>query len=292
MKPAITIITPTYNRASMLLEVLESISKQNFCDFEHIIVDDGSIDETKSVVEKFQNKYGDNELIYFYQENAGEATAVNVGWQMARGKYVVIINSDDPQPQYLLTELFDFMENNQDITVGYPDWTSIDENGTAINSVTVGEYDPKEIILLGKCLPGPGTIIRREDIPIKELRDPRFPMVSDMGCWLKICVLGKKFARIPKTLACWREHPEGLSHIIRGERFADDKYELYKFFWREYKGTEWAGLKYNSLSRMAKNSATYILKGAPWYRRYRAIPYLGRYKVFKWCHIFKKGRSK
>lgn len=90
----LSIITPTYNRAHLLGDLALSIdSVSNIC-YEWIIVDDGSTDNTKEVVDQFQNIYKFN-IKYFYQTNAGKPSAVNNGIIAASGRYLTIIDSDD-----------------------------------------------------------------------------------------------------------------------------------------------------------------------------------------------------
>lgn len=90
----ITIFTPTYNRAHLLKRLYESIQSQNFNDFEWLIVDDGSTDNTTNVIEGFKKEEQVN-MQYFYKENGGKHTAVNFGVQKAKSDLFVIIDSDD-----------------------------------------------------------------------------------------------------------------------------------------------------------------------------------------------------
>lgn len=123
----ITVFTPTYNRAHLLPRVYESLCRQTFKDFEWVIVDDGSSDDTRSVVEKFSvlgfelsgdkaqpfnpqpspltpdfktqnSKLKTNSIRYFYQENGGKHRAINRGVQEARGELFFIVDSDDWLP--------------------------------------------------------------------------------------------------------------------------------------------------------------------------------------------------
>ena len=95
-KPFFSIILPTYNRAHFLPKAIESVLKQTFEDWELIIVDDGSTDNTKEVVAKYQ----DSRIRYFFQENQERSAARNNGIDQAQGEYVCFLDSDD----YYLTE--------------------------------------------------------------------------------------------------------------------------------------------------------------------------------------------
>ena len=90
-----SIIIPTYNRAHLILKTLESVKNQSFVDYELIIVDDGSSDNTKEVVNKF---ILDNKLSnwhYFNKVNGERGAARNYGIEKATGLYVTFLDSDD-----------------------------------------------------------------------------------------------------------------------------------------------------------------------------------------------------
>ena len=87
-----SIITPTYNRANFLPLIYESLIKQDFLDIEWIIIDDGSNDNTKEIVDNFERKF---DIIYFYQKNAGKPTAMNLGLSLANSLISVSFDSDD-----------------------------------------------------------------------------------------------------------------------------------------------------------------------------------------------------
>ena len=90
-----TIFTPTYNRAYILPRLYESIRKQTFRDFEWIIVDDGSTDNTRELVESWQRENNDFPIRYFWQPNQHKKVAFNRAVFHARGKYFVVIDDDD-----------------------------------------------------------------------------------------------------------------------------------------------------------------------------------------------------
>ena len=103
----ITVFTPTYNRAHLLPRLFESLCKQTFKDFEWVIVDDGSVDDTKEVVDKFlvhsfqfldDSDKASFPIRYFYQENGGKHRAINRGVKEANGELFFIADSDDILP--------------------------------------------------------------------------------------------------------------------------------------------------------------------------------------------------
>jgi len=114
----VSVIIPTYNRAKLLKRAIESVLNQTFQDFELIVVDDGSTDDTKEIVKSFNNQ----KIIYIYQENFGGAAGPkNVGIKMAQGKYIAILDSDDewlPEKLQKQVTLFERSKNEKLGVVG------------------------------------------------------------------------------------------------------------------------------------------------------------------------------
>lgn len=97
--PFFSVVVPTYNRADLISETIESFLSQTFKDFELIIVDDGSTDNTKGVIKKYLS---DRRVQYLYQENKERGAARNRGAQASRGTYLLFFDSDDiALPQHL-----------------------------------------------------------------------------------------------------------------------------------------------------------------------------------------------
>lgn len=94
--PFITILTPTYNRASLLPRLFDSLLRQTNNDFEWIVVDDGSTDDTREVVANLKEKCGGAfPMGYVYKANGGKHMAINIGAERARGELLFIADSDD-----------------------------------------------------------------------------------------------------------------------------------------------------------------------------------------------------
>jgi glycosyltransferase involved in cell wall biosynthesis len=95
--PAFTVFTPTFNRAKTLHRVYESLQQQTFRDFEWLIVDDGSVDDTSSIVEAWQHDAA-FPIRYVWQKNGHKKTAFNHGVRLARGELFLVADSDDSFP--------------------------------------------------------------------------------------------------------------------------------------------------------------------------------------------------
>ncbi|MDY0039233.1 MAG: glycosyltransferase family A protein, partial [Desulforhabdus sp.] len=90
MAAVVSVIIPTYNRASFLKEALDSVLLQQNAEMEVIVVDDGSTDDTAAIVESFGRA-----VTYLYQSNAGVSAARNTGIKAARGRWLALLDSDD-----------------------------------------------------------------------------------------------------------------------------------------------------------------------------------------------------
>jgi glycosyltransferase involved in cell wall biosynthesis len=88
--PKVSVVIPTYNRAHLISETVQNVLAQNFRDYEVIVVDDGSTDNTKDVLRPFGNK-----IKYIYKKNAGLAAARNTGIEHSTGEYIAFIDDDD-----------------------------------------------------------------------------------------------------------------------------------------------------------------------------------------------------
>ncbi|MBR3979855.1 MAG: glycosyltransferase family 2 protein [Bacteroidales bacterium] len=110
-----SIIIPTYNRAAFLPKAIESVLNQTYTDWELIIVDDGSTDNTKDVV----SQYSDSRITYIYQENAERSVARNNGIAHSVGEYVLFLDSDDYYLSNFLVDLNSEIEKNGNVPYLY-----------------------------------------------------------------------------------------------------------------------------------------------------------------------------
>lgn len=93
--PFITIVTPAYNRASLLPRLYDSLCRQTCKHFEWLIIDDGSTDDTRQVVEKFMEEKPAFKIEYHYKDNGGKHTALNVAFQTVETELLIVVDSDD-----------------------------------------------------------------------------------------------------------------------------------------------------------------------------------------------------
>ncbi len=125
----ISFVIPTYNYAHFLEKCLFSVLCQDYEDYEVIIVDDGSTDETSSLVSGIQKKYKSKEIKYLYQENAGPSAARNKGAANAAGEYIWCLDSDDALVDGSVAYMAEAAENHPEAWLLFSGYRSVDENG-------------------------------------------------------------------------------------------------------------------------------------------------------------------
>ena len=125
MEPLISVIVVTYNRAHFLKDALDSIQRQTFKDFEIILVDDGSTDNTKEIAEKYEG------IRYIYQAHSGIAKARNTAVKAAKGKWIATLDSDDLWKEEKLQRQVDYLKAHPDCRIvftAFHNYTDIPKN--------------------------------------------------------------------------------------------------------------------------------------------------------------------
>lgn len=113
--PNVSVIIPTYNRSRLVKEAVENVLKQSYADFEVLVIDDGSTDDTGSVV----SRIADSRVKYHYQDNGGQSSARNLGLARAKGEYVAFLDEDDLWPPEYLETVINQLESNKNYGATY-----------------------------------------------------------------------------------------------------------------------------------------------------------------------------
>jgi glycosyltransferase involved in cell wall biosynthesis len=214
--PLVTIITPTYNRASFLDETVNSVLAQDYPNIEYIVLDDGSKDNTREVMEKYR------ERVHFESHpNVGETLTVNKGFAMARGEIICVVNSDDPLLSEAIRTGVQALQSDPEALAAYPDWDEIGPDSALIQHRQLPDYDIENMLVGFNVSIGPGVFIRRSSVERFGMRDPQFKYVGDLEFWFRLALHGK-LVHIPKTLATHRVHPGAASSTDQGSRMADE----------------------------------------------------------------------
>lgn len=223
-RPLVSVVTPTFNRASFLPETIESVLCQSYPNIEYIVLDDGSTDNTREVLTRYNGR-----IRWESHPNMGETLTVNKAWGMARGEFIVTVNSDDPVLPGLIETGVEFMLAHPEVLVAYPDWRMIDSEGKVLQEMKSFEYNYLNMIRWNRCLVGPGSFIRKKCFALAGMRNPRYRLIGDYEYWVRLGLHGP-FARIPHTLATWRYHLLATSVTAKGEAMAKEFVRLMKDF--------------------------------------------------------------
>ena len=134
--PLVSVVMTAYNAADYISDAIESVLIQNYRNFELIVVDDGSTDNTADIVKRFENE----PIKYFFKENGGVASARNFGLQKSGGPFIVMLDSDDMMtPDYIARHLQGF-EQHPEADMVYCDDLLIDEHDKPIRVISRPEY--------------------------------------------------------------------------------------------------------------------------------------------------------
>jgi glycosyltransferase involved in cell wall biosynthesis len=213
-KPTLSVLTPTYNRASFLKETMDSVLSQAFQDFEYIVIDDGSQDDSASVVEPYLSR-----VQYIRQDNVGETRTVNRAYQMARGDFITIVNSDDPLLPGAFDRVIAALEAEPEALCAYPDWVVIDTESKRLQDIRLISYDLKTLFTHGFVSIGPGLIYRRQVLDLVGFRNPQIRYSADLDLIYRTAMISP-LVHVPEVLATHRVHPGSGLVAALGSRFA------------------------------------------------------------------------
>lgn len=212
--PLVSIIIPTYNRANLLPKAIKSVLNQAFKDFELIIIDDGSTDNTKGAVSQFS----DHRVFYYKNSaNLGIQKSLNRGIKLARGIYIARIDDDDEWiDRDKLRKQVDFLSNNRDYVLIGTGAVFVDENNKEIlrflNSQSDAEIRQR---LLGKnCFIHSSVMFCKKAAlcfgGYDDSARTNHADAEDYDLWLKLGSIGK-FANLPIYGIKFTVHSDSLS---------------------------------------------------------------------------------
>lgn len=210
--PAISVILPVYNCEKYIGRAIQSVLQQTFSDFELIIINDGSIDKTESLILSFP----DPRIVYLKnQENKGLIFSLNRSIDIATGKYIARVDGDDICKPERLAKQRSFLDQNEDITVVGCTIEFINEQEEItgiwnLDRQTITASQIRKTILKENCIAHP-TVMMRSEI-IKKLKyKPYQKNIEDYDLWLRMLSRGYKIAKIDEALLLYRIHDDSVT---------------------------------------------------------------------------------
>lgn len=267
--PLVSIIVPCYNQSKYLDEALQSVLDQSYENWECIIVNDGSFDETEDVAKKWC--YKDSRFKYYYKINGGLSSARNRGLQIATGDFIQFLDSDDLLHYKKFEEIFS-LKHFFDIYIcdyiAYDDETGDEVQGRYLSPFFELKTIREDIILhweITKSIPCHSVVFRKEISDNNNLKFlENLPNHEDWCFWVILFSFSEKFINIPFKHALYRIRKDSMcsNEKLMEKGFIMAAYHLQEYFKKEKKKKlyEVTKLRYNMLKKEASKRLLKRLK--------------------------------
>lgn len=208
---ALSAVIPAYNCAPYLADAIESALAQEGVDHEVIVVDDGSTDETPSIIAKFGER-----IRAVRQDNRGLSAARNRGISLARGEWIALLDADDTWEPEKSRKQLAYAREHPDCGLVFCDVYRMDEHGrriapilgAAVAGLPTGRC--LERLILGNFVLVPGVLLRKSVLERVGPFDESLASVEDYDMWLRVAEVSA-IGIVPEALASWRERPGQMS---------------------------------------------------------------------------------
>lgn len=230
--PLVSIIMATYNRAHLLPRAINSVLNQAYENFELIIVDDGSTDNTEEVVKSFT----DNRIIYYkHEKNRGVLAAMNTGWDLAKGKYnCTFCDDDELLPEALETAVNKLIElSPEGVKILWFDCIDAETGKFSGSGIRKEGYIAYEDVLCGR-IHGDFWQVRDMDLVGNNRHDERLWGGAEGILWLKLYRKSKVYYVPRVSLKAYRKHGERMLAPVSQSKYASRITLTQKAFLEEY----------------------------------------------------------
>lgn len=205
MNPLVTVLMPVYNAEKYLSEAIDSILAQTYKNIEFLIINDGSTDNSESIILDYQSNI--SKIVYVKNEtNMKLIATLNKGLRMANGKYIVRMDADDISKPFRIERQVEYMESHPEIGVCGSYFTVFGEgiNKPYIIKRPLGNYNIKASMLFTNAIGHPNVIIRRSVmIDNGVFYDKRLYRIEDWGLWTELMPYCD-FANLPYSVLDYR----------------------------------------------------------------------------------------
>ena len=229
-KPKVSIITPTYNRAGFIGEAVESVLAQAMPDWELLIVDDGSTDNTREVLEPYLL---DHRIHYIYQSNQGQSGARNTALNRVQGGLVGFLDSDDLWGAHKLERQLSVFQDHAHVHIVHGDESIIDEHGLEISQKNMRRYSGRITpqLLADNSVSITTALVKRECFEEMGGFDASCGVADDYDLWLRFSAR-YRFYYAPGIVAAYRVMADQISSD-KNRRFRANK-EIIDDFFKSY----------------------------------------------------------
>jgi glycosyltransferase involved in cell wall biosynthesis len=207
--PNVSVVIPTYNSAHLLDDALQSVLEQTYKDFEIIVVDDGSTDNTAEVISKYDDK-----LRYFRVDNGGPAKARNYGISKSTGKYIAFLDADDKWLPTKLEKQMNMFEQNPEFGMVFTENSLFDARGIYKNSLGKDRLlkgnNLAQNIFLYSNIGTPTVMVRKDVFDAIGLFEESMVQAEDDNMWIRIAA-NYQVGFIDGSLVQVRDHSHRLT---------------------------------------------------------------------------------
>mgnify|MGYP003675035063 FL=1 len=228
--PLVSIITPTYNRAEFIEQAVNSVLAQTYTNFELLIVDDGSTDNTRDLLEPALT---DSRVRYSRQENQGQSVARNRALSEAKGDFVCFLDSDNYWPTEKLEKQVALFRQQPDYDVIYGDVVVIDEVGAEVTRNNMRRYSGQiaRYMIRDNCVSMNTAMARRRCFDELGAMSGKRRVADDYDLWLRFSARFR-FLYVPEFFAYYRVMDDQISSD-KTRRF-DSNWQIITDFRREF----------------------------------------------------------
>jgi glycosyltransferase involved in cell wall biosynthesis len=219
-EPIVTIVMPSYNHEPFVESAIRSILAQTFPDFEIVVVDDGSADNTKTIIDKIKDP---RLRSVFLEKNVGACEAINIGIRLSKGKFIAICNSDDIWEPEKLQMQVDFLGKNSEICATFSNVWWINDSGDDLKAENLPSFCnifaqrnrsrfswQRDLIERGNCLCHPSILIRKAAYDNLGYYNNHLRQLPDFDMWLRL-VRKYEIHVMPDKLMRFRLHASNTS---------------------------------------------------------------------------------
>ncbi|MFO0986479.1 MAG: glycosyltransferase [Alphaproteobacteria bacterium] len=214
-RPLVSIVTPSFNQGRFLRRTIDSVLNQTYGNIEYLVVDGGSTDDSKAILES----YGDR-LRWVSEPDGGQTNAINKGFARARGEIRAYLNSDDTLLPDAVEQAVAFFRRNPDCDLVYGEGIYIDEHDRIVGTYDTAEYS-FERLMWDCCVCQPAAFWRRGVADRIGPFDERLHYAMDYDYWLRIGRAGGRIVHMRRPLANSRVHRDTKTQSRRAEIFAE-----------------------------------------------------------------------
>jgi glycosyltransferase involved in cell wall biosynthesis len=208
----VSVIIPTYNSAQYLIAAVESVLAQTFKDFEILVIDDGSTDNTSEVIKQFKDC-----VRYIKQENQGVSVARNRGIKESCGKYVAFLDADDIWMPTKLERQIEVLKENPKSNACYTEYIAFsgDMKPTELKRLRTGGYVLNDLLLRGNVVGPPSALLGERQL-FEKLGgfDSNLSLCADWDMWIRLALM-TELTFLKEPLIKYRLHDSNMSKNVK-----------------------------------------------------------------------------